>query len=379
MTSCPGRRSRVSPDGNHYEVRSEIGNPDLQQLRAASGFYPQWIQDRYLEIPQNIRPKFQALAEKVTAGKTNPYDKASAITDYLRLNLQYSIRLPPAPEGRDPIEWVLFSYKKGFCNYYASAEVLMLRSVGVPARLAVGFAQGEYQNGAYIVRRRDAHAWPEVFFPGLGWVEFEPTTSQQPLVRIDPSAQISGGTFNRPPARPLDEGDQQTPNKPQTPESARASNLRSNPGGARPGNQSMFDCAGIAVYLLYRYHAITFVPVLLARAFESSGIATPDWIENWLGWNRLQPVEQAFATINWSLRWLGKAPPVHATPAERAATLKGLLPQAAALIEAVATELETGLFTPKPADATRARKAGFACAGSCHACPIGNWMKVGWT
>jgi hypothetical protein len=234
----------------------------------------------------------------------------------------------------------------------------MLRSVGVPARLAVGFAQGEYQNGSYIVRRRDAHAWPEVFFPGLGWVEFEPTTSQQPLVRIDPSVQASGGPFNRPPLRPLDDGEQQTPNKPQAPGSTRAVPFGQTLAGRALVITLSLMALALAVYLLYRYRAMTFVPVILSRAFESSGIATPAWIESWLGWNRLQPVEQAFATINWGLRWLGKAPAVDATPAERAAALTKLLPQAAGPIEAVASELETGLFTPKPADAFRARKAG---------------------
>jgi len=75
--------------------------------------------------------------------------------------------------------------KQGFCNYYATAEVILLRSVGIPARLAVGYAQGDNVDDPllYTVRQRDAHAWPEVYFPGVGWVEFEPTASQPTLVR----------------------------------------------------------------------------------------------------------------------------------------------------------------------------------------------------
>ena len=85
--------------------------------------------------------------------------------------------------------WVLFHTKKGFCNYYASDEVLLLRSIGIPARMAVGFAEGEGSNDStargesFIVRNHDAHAWPEVYFPNIGWVEFEPTVNQNPIVR----------------------------------------------------------------------------------------------------------------------------------------------------------------------------------------------------
>jgi hypothetical protein len=347
------------PGGNRYEVRSEIANPDVRQLRAAPAFYPQWIQDRYLEIPAGLRPKFQALAEKVTAGQKSPYDKAAAITSYLRFNLRYSLNIPSAPEGRDPVEWVLFSYKQGFCNYYASAEVLMLRSIGIPARLAVGFAQGEYRSGTYIVRRRDAHAWPEVFFPDIGWVEFEPTVSQQPLIRNDPSIQPSVGPLNGPLARPLEDGDQQGPNKPVTPAGSPGVPFARTLAGRALRITLYLMALGLLGYLLYRYRAFAFVPVVLSRAFESSGVATPAWIVNWSSWNRLNPVEQAFASINWSLRWLGRPARVDATPAERAASLRQVLPQALEHIDIVASELETGLFTPQPADAARARKAGF--------------------
>ncbi len=351
--------AKLLPAGSAYEVRSEIADPNVVQLRAAPPFYPHLIQDRYLEIPADLKPKFQTLAEKVTAGQKNPYDKAVAITNYLRQNLQYSLNIPAAPEGRDPVEWVLFSYKKGFCNYYASAEVLMLRSIGIPARMAVGFAQGEYESGSYTVRRRDAHAWPEVFFPDIGWVEFEPTVSQQPLVRSDPSLPSVGGLINSP-IRRLEEGDQQGPNKPVTPESKPSVPFSETLAGRIARISLYLISLVVLIYLLYRYRAFTFVPVLLSRAFESSGASTPAWLENWSSWNRLDPVEQAFASVNLSLRWLGKPAPVDATPAERAIALRELLPEGGQYIDIVAAELETGLFTLQPADAARARKAGFS-------------------
>ena len=96
------------------------------------------------------------------------------------LHIRNTVEAPPA--GQDPLDWFLFHSKKGFCNYYATAEVLLLRSAGIPARMVVGFAQGEFDPpNHYVVRQRDSHAWPEVYFPGIGWVEFEPTSNQAPL------------------------------------------------------------------------------------------------------------------------------------------------------------------------------------------------------
>ena len=223
----------------------------------------------------------------------------------------------------------------------------------------VGFAEGQYSNGTYTVRRRDAHAWPEVFFPGLGWVEFEPTTSQNALVRFDPAAQSPNSSAGRGPvARPNEDPNDQAANP---------SNLAAKPvvpfnqtpaGRALPYVVSLI-AAGFAAFLIYRYRVISLMPVALDRAFARSGIATPDWILDWLHWSRLQPVERAFAPVNWSLRWFGKTPPVHASHTERAASLKKLMPLAVEPIDVAASELETGLFTPHAPDVHRARRAAW--------------------
>jgi transglutaminase-like putative cysteine protease len=83
------------------------------------------------------------------------------------------------------MEWFLFDEQTGFCNYYATAQVLMLRSLGIPARFVVGYAQGEYdpQTKTYTVRKKDSHAWPEVYFIDYGWMPFEPTVDQPALIR----------------------------------------------------------------------------------------------------------------------------------------------------------------------------------------------------
>jgi transglutaminase-like putative cysteine protease len=166
--------------GETYHVASYISAPSKNQLRASPIVYPEWVTDNYLQLPDEFSQKVISLAQEITRGETTNYDRAIAITQYLRDQIEYQELIPPPPDGLDPIEWFLFEHKSGFCNYYATAEILMLRSIGIPARLAVGYAQGEWlpDRNSYLVYQRDGHAWPEVYFPDIGWVEFEPTVSQ---------------------------------------------------------------------------------------------------------------------------------------------------------------------------------------------------------
>src|SRR5260370_36233488 len=101
-----------------------------------------------------------------------PYDKSKAIESWLRGNVAYNEAMPNPPGNVDLIDWSLFTVKQGYCTYYASAMVIMLRSLHIPARMAAGFAQGTYDPAtqSFVVRERDAHTWVEVYFPGAGWV-----------------------------------------------------------------------------------------------------------------------------------------------------------------------------------------------------------------
>ena len=166
-----------------YRTVSLIGTPTERELRTSGENYPKDILDRYLQLPENFSGRIINLASEITKEEKNAYDKTIKITNYLRSNIEYSDTLPPKPAGSDVLEWVLFDHKEGFCNYYASLEVLMLRSIGIPARLAVGYSEGTEQKGGdgYNVLKNNSHAWPEVFFPGFGWIEFEPTAAQPPL------------------------------------------------------------------------------------------------------------------------------------------------------------------------------------------------------
>jgi transglutaminase-like putative cysteine protease len=345
--------------GSSYQVRAELRNPTVQQLREAGEAYPPWVTDEYLGIPGRYREQLVALAADITAEAESPYDAAVAITNYLRTHIEYAQSVPAVPEGQDPVMWVLLNHKKGFCNYYASAEVLLLRAVGIPARLAVGFARGDLDRGTYVVHRRDAHAWPEVYFPGLGWVEFEPTSSESPLARPSAVMPSSATSLTQPGPTARQEGTDG--NRPEKDE-------ENVPGGVSlrstltPIGRALYTGVPILgllliVILAHRLRVLRRVPIILSRAIEAGGTPAPSWVRNWEGWNRLDPVERLFASVTWSLRLLGRPPRVDATPAARAAELTRLMPRAERSITVLREELESGLFTTRPADLGRARRA----------------------
>lgn len=128
-----------------------------------------------LGLPQTLPPRVGELARSVTAGAAGPLDQALAIEAYLR-ELPYAYEVRPVPAGGDAVDQFLFEMRHGYCTYYASAMAVMARSLGIPARLAVGYATGSYDEalGAYVVREADAHAWPELLIGGR-WLPFEPT------------------------------------------------------------------------------------------------------------------------------------------------------------------------------------------------------------
>jgi transglutaminase-like putative cysteine protease len=180
--------------GNGYRPEIWIKNISEDQLSTKMDREPDWVLNRYLQLPTAISPEIKALAEEITSGLETQYEKTNAITEYLRNNYIYSDTVKIPVNVKDRIEWFLFDSKTGFCNYYATAEVLLLRSIGIPSRLAVGFSQGEVTNSgrSYTIKRKNSHAWPEVYFPETGWVVFEPTSSlpNQSFIRENKTGSI---------------------------------------------------------------------------------------------------------------------------------------------------------------------------------------------
>ncbi|MDE2766251.1 MAG: transglutaminase domain-containing protein [Chloroflexota bacterium] len=149
-----------------------------QRLReSAEEPYPDWVADAYLQLPETLPQRVHDLALEAAEGAETPYDQALAVRDYLLANYRYELDVPQPPEGSDGVDFFLFETRQGYCDYYASAMVVLMRSLGIPTRYVLGYAAGQYDPGRneYVVREFNYHAWPEVYFPGFGWLPFEPT------------------------------------------------------------------------------------------------------------------------------------------------------------------------------------------------------------
>ncbi len=158
-----------------YEATSNVPIVPAPQLRLASADFPGSIAGTYLQVPR-LDPRIKQLAEQVTAGATNEYDRAAKIELYLRTHYRYTLDLN-GPRSPDPLAYFLFTRRAGHCEYFAAAMTVMLRDLGIPARYVGGFLPGEYNDvgGDWIVRASDAHVWVEVYFPGYDWITFDPT------------------------------------------------------------------------------------------------------------------------------------------------------------------------------------------------------------
>ena len=160
-----------------YSMISYVSVATDDDLREASTEYGSFVTDHYLQLPPAFPEEVRALAERVTQGQDNPLDKALAIESYLRgPDFTYSQDIDAPPAGSDGVEWFLLETKTGYSDYYASSMAVMLRSVGVPARMAAGYAPGVLNEaGQRVIRDSDSHGWVQAYFPDYGWIDFEPT------------------------------------------------------------------------------------------------------------------------------------------------------------------------------------------------------------
>ncbi|MGA8503674.1 MAG: transglutaminaseTgpA domain-containing protein [Candidatus Sulfotelmatobacter sp.] len=157
-----------------YEADSDISSPAPGELRAAGNNLPQFT-PAYLQLPK-LDPRIPRLAAQVTNSASNNYDKAIAVERYLQSHYGYTLQLPRSPVS-DPLANFLFERKQGHCEYFASSMAVMLRTLGIPSRVVNGFRSDEFNDvtGYYVVRAKNAHSWVEAYFPGYGWVTFDPT------------------------------------------------------------------------------------------------------------------------------------------------------------------------------------------------------------
>jgi transglutaminase-like putative cysteine protease len=174
-----------------YEANSLLPTPPLAAVRQAGAQYPDAIRDTYLQLPA-LDARIPQLAQQITARDTNPYDQARSIEAYLRSRYGYTLDLSGPPQA-DPLAYFLFQRRAGHCEYFAAAMTVMLRTLGVPARYINGFQTGEYNDvaGDLVVRASDAHSWVEAYFPGFGWLSFDPTPASNDERRLGLLDQLS--------------------------------------------------------------------------------------------------------------------------------------------------------------------------------------------
>ncbi len=187
-------RSEAVGRRGSYSAVSLISVADESSLRQASTNYPEWVKERYLQLPRLPR-EVANLARQVAGENGNAYERAKAIETYLRTNYSYSENVIPATGGEDAVAHFLFTGKAGYCDYFASAMAVMLRTQGIPARVAAGYASGvpDEDNAVWTIRDSDSHAWVEAYFPGYGWIDFEPTPIRPVPVRMDSAEGMSSG------------------------------------------------------------------------------------------------------------------------------------------------------------------------------------------
>ena len=379
----------VLMSGDTYRVEASLTTASQNELREAGTDYPSWVTARYLQVPDTITPRTVELAESIAANLDNPYDITQAVTDFLRTNLKYSDTVPGPPAGQEPIDWVLFDHKEAFCNYYATAEIIMLRSLGIPARMAVGYAEGErtsiggfddvptlgpegqnipqsiqFESDLFTVRHKDAHAWPEVYFPNYGWVEFEPTVSQQPIIRpIGFLPEASADEATPPDFEALRDRANQRLNElsAQAPASGDVSiaGVQFDP---TPVYISLTALAVISIILVIRTVRIRRgsppLPIQLESGLERVGIQPPKILLRWSRFARLSPLARAYHELNRALSRLGKPPVISDTPSERAGELIQLLSVTENPVQAVVIPYQNTIYGDKTEDTQEAQKAG---------------------
>ena len=185
----PAERVRA---GDSYVTVGTVSAADPEILLEAGTDYPAWVTERYLQLPDSLPDRVRELAVEIVGDTELAYVAALRIERYLRTNYEFNLKVDDQPPRRDPVDYFLFESGEGYFDHHASAMAVMMRALGYPARVAVGFFVGEHiyddETETYTLTEEDSWTWPEVYFPGLGWVEFNPTPFRATVSRPGPQA-----------------------------------------------------------------------------------------------------------------------------------------------------------------------------------------------
>jgi transglutaminase-like putative cysteine protease len=318
--------------GEQYGVLSSLSGADEESLRQAGTDYPSWVDPRYLQLPDSLPNRVRTLAEELTEGLETPYDKAKAIESYLR-KIPYSLQIEGPGLRQDGVDYFLFDVQEGYCDYYASAMVVMLRSTGIPARYVRGYIHTTKEEGVYRVLESDGHAWPEVYFPGYGWIEFEPTGGRPALTRPrnqDPAEPGARPTPIRPDIEMLENMDAET-------------DLRALGGTTQSSLQRLW--LRFRVWIL----AIAGLALVIAGAWAVYAVQRQRRMQG------LSAAERVYADlVDWVRRLLGIEPLSHQTPYEYAGVVAENVPQGRRAVEQIAGYYVEERFGGRPVAETHA-------------------------
>jgi transglutaminase-like putative cysteine protease len=316
-------------EGDFYNAISSISVASENDLRSAGTDYPAWVLDLYLQLSPDVTDRTRELASEIAAPYDNSYDVASAIERYLREEITYNEQIAPPPSDADPVDYFLFESREGYCTYYASAMAVMLRAQGIPARVAAGFSQGLADTDTftaagtsiYMVAESNAHTWVEAYFPGYGWIEFEPTSSEELIQR--PSAGVFDEMLEA-------EGGQEGAEAPLTDEQL----------GLEPETEldREFDMADIGMRPVVRGLA-RILRVLLwiligAAVIVGGAFGLFYWAEH-RGLRHLSEISRTYARLNLYASWMHLAFVPGATPYERGRVLALEVPEGKDAIQRV--------------------------------------------
>ncbi|MEK6207601.1 MAG: transglutaminaseTgpA domain-containing protein [Chloroflexota bacterium] len=319
-----------------YTVTSLVSVADKQTLRRVTGPYSDYVKSKYLQLPSTLPQRVKTLAHQVLDNIPSAYDRAEALETFLRSPpYSYSAQVKATPPGKDPVDYFLFDLKQDFCEYFASAMVVMLREVGVPARLVEGFTTGTYDSAAnaYVVREQDAHAWVEVYFPQYGWIEFEPTPSQPPFPRPDAAVPNSDGSTG--PAGGDISGDGSDPDRPN-----RAEDELNADDGSGGFSGDTVVAAVRAIDPRPALGFLAFLLVLLALA-----VARFNW-----RFRRYGPIESAWGKTRLLASYVGYPPHPSQTTYEYASSLGAAIPDTQDSVQSLAKARVLERYSPQGAD-----------------------------
>jgi hypothetical protein len=318
-------------EGDAYAVSGLTSTAAPDQLRTAGDDYPRWVSDRYLKLPETVTDRTRELASRLAAGQSNAFDTATAVEEYVRSTIAYNEDIAAPPNDQDVVDYVLFESQEGYCEYYASAMAVLLRAEGIPSRVVGGYFPAPYDpnEGGHLYREKNAHLWVEAFFPGYGWIPFEPTANRELLDYGDLTAPAQEAALPTPAATPPPIVAEPTPP----------------PIAETPAEQPPLTPPDI---LSEPARLARWIGLALAALLAVASVAAfTAWFAGFRG---LSPVSSLYARALRAGDWLGVPPNVSLTPHEYADRVGRAMPSAQGPVRVVAELYTQERYAARPPD-----------------------------